>query len=101
MINRTTLKSYFVTNAVPKQSDFSDLIDSGLNQTEDSIRKQGNDPISLQAQPVVDDVQEVLHFYKNFNDTNPAWKFNLVNQGTANPAGGLSISNPASSVTFL
>jgi len=96
MSNRTTLKSYFVTNAVPKQSDFSDLIDSGLNQSDDGIRKQGNDPVSIQAQPAAKDVQELLHFYKNFNDANAAWKLNLVNQGAINAAGGLNISNPAS-----
>src|SRR4051794_2775049 len=94
MSNRTTLKGYFVTNAIPKQSDFTDLIDSAVIQTEDSIRKQGSDPVSLQAQQADNNgIQQVLHFYKNFNDANAAWKFSLLAQNATNPASGLNISN--------
>src|SRR3954468_9536442 len=95
MSNRTTLKSYFITNAIPKQSDFADLIDSILVQTEDGIRKQGSDPVAIQAQQTDQNgVQQVLHFYKNFNDANAAWKFSYLTQNTTNPASGLNIGNP-------
>src|SRR6478735_1744349 len=94
MSNRTTLKGYFVTNAIPKQSDFADLIDSTMIQAEDSIRKLGADPISLQGQQADDSgSQQVLHFYKNFNDANAAWKFSLLTQNATNSANGLSIGN--------
>src|SRR4051812_36338161 len=94
MSNRTTLKGYFVTNAIPKQSDFADLIDSAFVQTEDSIRKQGSDPIAIQAQLADQNgAQQVLHFYKNFNDANPAWKLSLLTQNATNPASGLSVGN--------
>src|SRR4051812_24934789 len=94
MSNRTTLKGYFVINAIPKQSDFADLIDSAVIQTEDSIRKQGIDPVSLQGQQADDSgSQQVLHFYKNFNDANAAWKFSILTQNATNPASGLNIGN--------
>src|SRR4051794_14091976 len=94
MSNRTTLKGYFVTNAIPKQSDFADLIDSAFVQTEDSIRKQGSDPVAIQAQQADQNgIQQVLHFYKNFNDANAAWKLSLLTQNTTNPTNGLSIGN--------
>src|SRR5690349_12090225 len=94
MSNRTTLKGYFVTNAIPKQSDFADLIDSALVQTEDSIRKQGSDPVAIQAQPADQNgIQQVLHFYKSFNDANAAWKLSLLAQNSTNPASGLNIGS--------
>ncbi len=102
MSNRTTLKSYFITNAIPKQSDFADLIDSSLVQSEDSIRKQGSDPVAVQAQQADQNgIQQVLHFYKNFNDANAAWKFSLLTQGTTNPVSGLNIGNPATAQSCL
>jgi hypothetical protein len=102
MSNRTTLKGYFVTNAIPKQSDFADLIDSFLVQTEDSIRKQGADPVAIQAQQADQNgIQQALHFYKNFNDSNAAWTLSLLTQNATNPAGGLNICTSVAAQSFL
>ncbi len=92
MSNRTKLKSYFVTNAVPTAAQFAELIDSGLNPDEDSIKKLSAGPVALEAQGEATGPQEVLHFYKKFSDTDAAWKINL-NGRTANA--GLNISNAA------
>jgi hypothetical protein len=95
MSNRTTLQGYFVKNAIPTESNFSDLITSALVQPEDSIRKQGSDPIAIQAQQADQSgTQQVLHFYKNFTDANAAWKFSLLTQNATSPASGLNLGNP-------
>jgi hypothetical protein len=49
MKSRTTLKDYFKKGAIPKESDFADLIDSILIQDEDNILKPPNDPLSIKA----------------------------------------------------
>ena len=75
--NRTDLKSYFLANNIPTQKDFEDFIDANINQAEDGIAKAQGNPIALQAEGDPGGPQEVLHFYKSFADTNPAWGITL------------------------
>ncbi|HUT46930.1 MAG TPA: hypothetical protein VMX36_11640 [Sedimentisphaerales bacterium] len=86
--NRTELKSYFVRNAIPTESNFAELIDAMLNQKDDGIVKLAGDPLSIEAAGG-DTSKKVINFYQNFTDTNPSWVLSL------NPGGkpGFNISD--------
>ena len=58
---RTELKGYFRKGAIPTESNFADLIDSGLNQLDDGVFKNPNDPLSIRA---VGAEQSLLNFYR-------------------------------------
>src|SRR5688572_22779566 len=49
--NRADLKSYFVKNAIPTESNFADLIDSQLNQEQDGVFKTEGEPLAFVAAP--------------------------------------------------
>ena len=74
--NRSELKSYFVKNSIPTESNFADLIDGMLNQQEDGILKLPGDPLRITA----DDrqgLQKVINFYEKIEDANSAWSLQL------------------------
>jgi hypothetical protein len=75
--DRTTLKSYFVKNAVPTESNFADLIEGMVNQKEDGIAKLPGEPLSIQADGTDTSQQKAINFYKNFADVKPAWTLSL------------------------
>ncbi|MBE7170239.1 MAG: tail fiber domain-containing protein [Williamsia sp.] len=89
--NKDKLKTFFVTNSIPTQGNFYDLIESGLNQNDDGIAKLDSGPIALQSQGAQN---EVLHLYKTKIDPAQAadWKIKL---SAATPA-DLGIYNTAS-----
>jgi hypothetical protein len=47
--NRSTLRDYFKKGAIPTEANFADLIDSMINQDEDSLSKLPNDPLHITA----------------------------------------------------
>ena len=74
--NRKDLKSYFVKNSIPTQSNFEDLIDGMLNQQDDGIIKVPGDPLKVTS----DDsqgLQKIINFYERPGATNPAWSLQL------------------------
>ena len=95
--NRSDLKSYFVKNSIPTESNFSDLIDGMLNQKDDGIVKQSGDPLSIEAAGDLTGLQKVLNFYGKLVDANPAWSLqlnpraNLTDAATSKP--GLCIAD--------
>lgn len=92
--DRTQLKSYFKSNAAPTEQNFRDFIDSVLNQKEDGIAKMPDGPIAVQSSG---QSEELLHFYRNFNDTNPVWR---VSQRVADK-NGFSVSDGTGSSRFF
>lgn len=86
--DRTQLKSYFKSNAAPTEQNFRDFIDANLNQKEDGIAKIPDGPIAIQSAA---SSEELLHFYKNFNDANPLWRL----MQRAGDKGGFNIANGA------
>ena len=76
MADKNTLKGYFVTNAIPTQSQFADLIDSMLIQ-DAGISKQPDNPLSITAEGDVTGVQKVINFYEVGGATNPSWSLQL------------------------
>ncbi|CCD92149.1 hypothetical protein BRAO375_1920029 [Bradyrhizobium sp. ORS 375] len=94
--SRAALKSYFVKNAIPTEQQFSQLIDSVLNQRDDGVIKPaGGEPLSIEA---VGDAEKALNFYMQISDPSPAWTLSL--RPRANPADpqtgkpGLSFNDP-------
>ncbi|MFO1430281.1 MAG: tail fiber domain-containing protein [Candidatus Competibacteraceae bacterium] len=80
--NRTELRSYFVKNSIPTESNFADLIDGMLNQKEDGIFKlTSQDPLSIVATGDPTGQQKLINFYQNLGDADPAWMLNLSPQG--------------------
>ncbi len=75
--DRTALKSYFVKNAIPTESNFAELIDAGLNQKDDGIAKLPGEPLSLQGEGADTSLKKALNFFKSFADQKPAWTLNL------------------------
>ncbi|WP_437963923.1 tail fiber domain-containing protein [Sorangium sp. So ce260] len=74
--SRTELKGYFVKNALPTASNFSDLIDAGLNQKDDGIAKSADQPVQIAASTAGD--KPAIHLYESFaTDTKPAWVLSL------------------------
>jgi hypothetical protein len=73
--NRTELKQYFVKNAIPTDSNFAELIDGMLNQRDDGIARQPNDPLSIEA--AGDPQKKALQLYNSFADSEPAWVLSL------------------------
>ncbi len=95
--DRATLKGYFRKNLVPTESNFADLIDGMLNQTDDGIDKPPGDPLRIAAAGDAAGPQKLINFYGNLGDANPAWTLQLNPRSDQNdPAtakAGFSISN--------
>jgi len=79
--SRSTLKTYFKKNAIPKESDFAELIDAALNQGDDGIAKPDGEPLSLQPDSKDSGHRKVLGLYKSFGDAKPAWTLSLSPAG--------------------
>lgn len=81
--DRSELKSYFVKNAIPTESNFAELIDAMLNQKDDGIVKLSGDPLSLQAERD-DTSKKVINLYQDLaTDTGPSWVISLNADGKA------------------
>jgi len=74
---RTALKTYFAKNAIPTEGQFSQLIESAINQRDDGLVKNAGDPLSIEA--TGDDVglKRAVNFYMSFADADPAWTISL------------------------
>lgn len=92
--DRTQLKNYFRSNAAPTEQNFKDFIDANLNQKEDGIAKIPDGPIAVQSATAS---EELLHFYKDFKDVNPAWTLSQK----AGTKSGFSIASGGSSKLFI
>jgi Chaperone of endosialidase len=93
---RSTLKSYFIKGAIPKESDFADLIDSMLIQDEDAVFKTANDPLSIKATGAE---EALLNCYRVEQGNNTlTWQVKQKPNG-AKP--GLSIGENAATRLFI
>jgi len=75
--NRTELKSYFVKNSIPTESNFAELIDGMLNQKDDGLVKLPDNPLSIEASGDETSERKLINFYRNFGDSTPDWTLNL------------------------
>src|SRR3954469_11504749 len=79
--DRSTLKSYFVKNAMPTESQFADLIEGLVNQRDDGLAKPAGEPLSLQAEGDDTSQKKAINFYRSFSDAKPAWTLALNPRG--------------------
>jgi len=77
--DRHTLELYFKKNAIPTETQFKELIYSGINQIDDGVVKEEGKPLRIQAEGSIRSNRPVLnlHDIDNDNDNDPAWSFNL------------------------
>jgi hypothetical protein len=73
--NRSDLKSYFVKNAIPTESNYADLVDSQLNQVQDGVFKRDGEALSVVAAP--GDQKHVLRLYASYPAASPDWMISL------------------------
>lgn len=91
LIKRPALKGYFEAGDIPEAYQFAELIDLGVIQGEDGIRKNWNNPLDIQVEQVATAdpfKKEAIRFYSNIEAT-PDWRISLVNA----PVAGLSVSD--------
>jgi hypothetical protein len=95
--NREELKAYFVKNSIPKEYQFKDLINAMINQEDDGIVKEQDQPLSIAASGEAASEKKVLHLYQDFDQPTPDWTLSL------NPAtgSGLNISDGDGSSRFF
>jgi hypothetical protein len=72
--SRQDLRSRFVRNAIPSETDFADLIAAGLNQADDGVLKLPDQPLGLVRQKPD---QPVLRFYADPAAEGSAWQLQL------------------------
>jgi len=73
--SRAELYPYFVTNAVPTESDFRDLVDGMLNRQDDGIDRPENQPLRIEAFGGA--TSPLLDLYESFGDASPEWTLSL------------------------
>lgn len=71
--DRSTLKNYFKNGLIPDESQFAEMIDSGVNTVEDGLQKSVSEPLKVESGMVS---QELIHLYKSFSDPGPSWRIN-------------------------
>lgn len=96
---RADLKTFFVKNAIPTESNFADLIDGMLNPQDDGIARLPNDALLIVAAGDATSQKKALHFYAAASDTDPSWTLSLNPRQTPADAAtaklGFSISDGA------
>lgn len=73
--SRSELKRFFVRNAIPTESNFADLVDAQLNQSDDGIFKLPDQPLAVVAAP--GEQRRVLQLYADYPAANPDWLLSL------------------------
>lgn len=76
---RDDLKSYFITNAIPNESNFADLIEGMLNQQDDGVVKLPGEPLSIVAVDDEHSQRKVLNLYSKVGEKKPNWSVGLKN----------------------
>lgn len=75
--SREDLKSYFVKNAIPTESNFAELIESILNQRDDGLVKAPGVPLSIAAVGDASSQKKVINLYADFSEDKPHWVLSL------------------------
>ena len=91
---RQELRSRFVTNAIPTEGDYADLIAAGLNQADDGILKLPDQSLGLVRQRPE---SPLLRFFADPAAETSAWQLQLI--GTETP--GLGLSGPSGAAALF
>lgn len=68
--NRATLKGYFKKGSIPTEANFSELIDSMINQDDDGVSKTSGSPLQIKAEGKE---EELINFYR-IGEDGPIWQ---------------------------
>ncbi len=91
--NRAELKSYFLKNKIPTESNFAELIEGMLNPKDDGLVKLPKNPLVIEAGGDTASAQDAIHFYRDFGDSKPDWILKLNLPGGAAPRPGFNLSD--------
>lgn len=80
LLDRNTLKSFFVHGMLPTQDHFHDFIESSVNKLDDGISKNSEEGLKLS---LVGDSNRLLSFFKNIEERSPIWSID-VNKESGN-----------------
>ncbi len=86
--NRKSLKNFFLKGSIPKEENFHDFIDASINKVDDGISREKGEGFKIISDGVN---KELMSFYENISDLNPAW---IINQVTEDGNEGYNISEP-------
>lgn len=86
--SRQELRSRFVSNAIPTERDFADLIAASLNQAEDGLFKLSDESLALVRKQ---ENQPVLRFFADPDAKDEVWQVQLGTGET--PSFGLTAAN--------
>src|SRR4051812_4082011 len=81
--SRSKLKSYFVTNAIPTDRQYGELVDGAVNQKDDGISKTSGNPLSVKAVGDVPSASKIVEFYETFAEV-PEWTLSIRRQVSEN-----------------
>lgn len=100
---RHILREYFLNGLVPDEGQFSQLIDSTINQLDDGLVKTANNPLLIQSSEVDEDKANLLRFSHDLDNGPVLWDFSHSRPGhyTGSAGYGLHISNPIGSRLFI
>ena len=97
--SREQLKSYFVKNAIPTEANYTDLIDSQLNQEQDGLFKSAGEPLSVVAAKSPPH-KPAIRLYTDYPSESADWSVTLNSvqdpadpENTSVPGFGLSDSS--------
>lgn len=83
--NRKTLASYFTNGALPKEENFSDLIESTVNIVDDGFDKSPQDGMKI-AQ--LENSSKLISFYEEITVKTPVWSIAFSDPGHDVQTGG-------------
>ncbi len=75
--SRSALRSYFVKNAIPTESNFAEFIDSVPNARDDGLVKGPGEPLNIEASEPDNGQKRALNFYWDFAEDHPHWILSL------------------------
>ncbi|MGC2237438.1 MAG: tail fiber domain-containing protein [Pyrinomonadaceae bacterium] len=89
---RVDLEILFSSGKIPTQSNFADLIASGVSQKDDGLQKASDTPLKIQAPVTVETdaktPRDLILFYEKIEDDAAKWRMSIR-------SGGLEISRGA------
>lgn len=112
---RTTLENQFASGKIPTESNFAELIASGINQIDDGLQKAADTPLSIRTTAAADAPKDMVLLFGDFQQPDPLWRIRMrsgsleisrganadflidnngkVGIGTGSPLGPLSIGD--------
>jgi hypothetical protein len=84
---RTNLENHFASGKIPTESNFAELIASGINQIDDGLQKAAETPLSIRTRAPSDVPRDMILLFEDFQQPIPLWRIRL-RSGSLELSGG-------------